>query len=79
MESVEKLTKQDPDNALWRRDLAWTYHAVGEVLKAQGDLSGALKSHRDSLGIREKLAKQDLGNPLWQGYLAWSYQKSARP
>ena len=32
--------------------LAYSYQRVGDVLKAQGDLSGALKSHRDSLGIR---------------------------
>jgi hypothetical protein len=32
-------------------------HKVGDVQSAQGDLAGALKSYRDSLGIAEKLAK----------------------
>jgi hypothetical protein len=40
-------------------------------VSAQGDLAGALKSYRDSLGIREKLAKQDPGNAGWQRDLAW--------
>ena len=39
----------------------------------QGDLAGALKSYRDSLGIVEKLAKQDPDNAGFQGELAWVY------
>ena len=42
---------------------------------AQGDLAGALKSYRDSLGIREKLAKQDPGNAGWQRDLSVSYDR----
>ena len=49
---------------------------VGEALKAQGDLSGALKSYRDSLGIREKLIKQDPDNAVWQRELAWIYWRT---
>ena len=47
----EKLAKQDPDNTDWQRDLSVSYGKVGDVERAQGDLAGALKSYRDSLGI----------------------------
>ena len=75
MESREKLAKQDPGNAGWQRDLSVSYDRVGDVQRAQGDLAGALKSYRDSLGIREKLAKQDPGNAGWQRDLSVSYDK----
>ena len=38
---------------------------------AQGDLAGALKNYRESLGIVEKLAKQDPTNADWQNNAAW--------
>ena len=38
-----------------------------------GDLTGALKSYRDSLGIAEKLAKQDPANARRQRDLSYSY------
>ena len=49
----------------------------GDVLKAQGDLSGALQSYRESLAIFAKLAKQDPANASWQIYVARSYGKVA--
>ena len=52
-----------------------SYDKVGDVQSAQGDLAGALKSYRDSLGIAEKLAKQDPGNAGWQRDLSVSYNK----
>jgi hypothetical protein len=51
---------------------------IGDVLSAQGDLAGALNSHRESLEIRERLAKQGPGNALWQGDLAWVYEEKTR-
>jgi hypothetical protein len=52
-------------------DLSLSYNNVGHVQSDQGDLAGALKSYRESLGIAEKLAKRDPGNALWQRDLAW--------
>ena len=49
---------------------------MGGALNAQGDISGALESYRESLAIREKLGKQDLGNVGWQADLAYSYWKT---
>jgi tetratricopeptide (TPR) repeat protein len=46
----------------------------GEILLARGDLTGALKSYRDSLAIAEKLAKHP-GNAGWQRDLSVSYGK----
>ena len=76
LEIRESLTKKDPDNTLWQRDLSLSYDNVGNVQSAQGDLAGALKSYRDSLGIREKLAKQDPDNAGWQSDLAVELSKS---
>ena len=56
-----------------QRGLSVSYERVGNVQKHQVDLPGALKSYRDSLGIREKLAKQDPGNAGWQRDLSVSY------
>jgi hypothetical protein len=47
------------------------------VLVAQGDLTGALKSYRDSLAIAERLAQSDPGNAGWQRDLSVSYSKLA--
>jgi hypothetical protein len=47
----------------------------GDVQRDQGDLAGALKSYRDSLGIAEKLAKQDPANAGWQSDLSLSYER----
>ena len=45
---------------------------MGNLQRAQGDLAGALKSYRESLGIAEKLAKHDPGNVDWQRDLSVS-------
>ena len=68
----EKLSKQDPGNAGWQRELSVSYNNVGDVQRDQGDLAGALKSYRDTLAILEKLAKQDPGNAGWQADFAFS-------
>jgi phage terminase large subunit-like protein len=45
---ADRLAKADPNNAEWQRDLSISYNKVGDVLVAQGDLTDALKSYRDS-------------------------------
>ena len=56
-------------------DLAASFIKVGDVQVAQGDLAGALKSYRDSLGIRERLAKSGPGNAGWQRELSVPFEK----
>ena len=43
------LTAQDRDNAGWQRDLSVSQDNVGNVLRDQGDLTGALEAYRASL------------------------------
>jgi len=45
------------------------------VLRAQGDLTGALSAYRASLAIRERLAAADPGNAGWQRDLSVSHIK----
>jgi tetratricopeptide (TPR) repeat protein len=59
------------------RETAVSFTQQSDLQRAQGDLSGALKSYRDSLAIAEKLAKQDLGNAQWQLDLAYSARNVA--
>jgi tetratricopeptide (TPR) repeat protein len=72
---AEVVTKADPGNAGWRRDLSVSYARIGDVLVAQGQLPDALKAYRDSLAIAERLAKADPGNAGWQRDLSVSYEK----
>ena len=66
----EKLSKQDPGNAEWQRDLSVGYNNVGKVQSAQGDLAGALKSFNDALAITEELLQQNSSNFGWQSDLS---------
>jgi hypothetical protein len=74
--TVQCLLKAEPDAPRSQRDLSVSYNKVGDVQSAQGDLTGALKSYRDSLAIRERLAKLDPGNAGWQGDLVWVYWRT---
>jgi hypothetical protein len=70
---METLAAHDPGNAQWQGALAVNQGRVGDVLRAQGDLSGALAAYRKSLGIMETLAAHDPGNTQWQGALVVSH------
>ena len=55
---------------------AWSYLKVGDVLKAQGDLSGALNNYLDSLRIRRRRwPSTTQAIPSGRAISAWSYQK----
>jgi tetratricopeptide (TPR) repeat protein len=56
------LAPKQLDDAEAQRALAAAHDERGNVLVAQGNLPGALESHRASLAIRESLAKADPGN-----------------
>lgn len=52
---------------------------MGDVLRNQGDLAGALNSYRESLAISEKLANQYPNNAddaRWLSDLAWVYWRT---
>src|SRR6202521_4136459 len=66
------LTAQDRDNAGWQRDLSVSQDNVGNVLRNQEDLTGALETCRASLAIRQGLTAQDPDNAGWQRDLSVS-------
>jgi tetratricopeptide (TPR) repeat protein len=70
----DTLTKRDPGNALWQRDLAIGYEKLGNVQSDLGDWNDALKNYEDGLPIREKLALADPGNPGRQRDLSVGYE-----
>ncbi len=48
---------------------------VGDVLKARGDLEGALSCYRESLAITERLVGQDATNAAWQRDLSIALER----
>jgi hypothetical protein len=50
------LAAEKPDDSTYQSDLSAAYIEVGDVLKARGNLSEALRAYRDSLAIIERLA-----------------------
>src|SRR6266436_6715053 len=45
LEIARKLALQDPANVQWQQDLERSYEKVGDVLREQGDLAGALNNY----------------------------------
>ena len=72
---AEDLARDDPGNAVWRRDLSVSHEKVGDVHRAQGDLDAALTRYRASLSIAEDLARDDPGNAGWRRDLLVSHIK----
>jgi hypothetical protein len=62
----ETLAQLDDGNTAWQRDLSVSQNKIGDVLRAQGDLAGALLSCRPGLAIAERLTARDGGNSRWQ-------------
>ena len=65
----------DPSNADWQRDLSISRNKVGDVLRAQGDLAGALQAYRESLALGQRQALADPSNAVWQRDLSVSQEK----
>ena len=70
---AEPITKADPRNAGWQRDLSTSHNKTGDVLVAQGNLPAALTAYQASHDIFDKLAKADPGNAGWQRDLSVSH------
>jgi len=67
---VERLAKQDPENADLQRGIHVSHNKIGDRLRVQGDKTGALTSFRAALAIAERLTERDPDNTLWQRDLA---------
>jgi tetratricopeptide (TPR) repeat protein len=74
-EIAARLTKTDPGNAGWQREVGVGYDKIGGVHRTQGNLRGALDAYQKSLEIRARLAATDPGNPQWQRDLSMSASK----
>jgi hypothetical protein len=72
-----RLAAADPSNAGWQRDLSVSQERIGNVLRAQGDLAGALRAYRESLAVRARLAAADPSNAVWQRDLFTIYWRMA--
>ncbi len=68
------LTKRDPNNVFWQRDLALADFEIGEVLYAQGSLADALESYRRSLATLQPSAAEDTSDARWSR-LTLSYNR----
>jgi len=77
LEIRARLAAADPGNAGWQRDLSVSHNKLGDVLRAQGDLTAALAAYRASLEISARLAAADPGNAGWQRDLWVSYWRMA--
>jgi serine/threonine protein kinase len=72
---AESLSARDPGNPRWRRQLAQSRAAQGQVLRIEGNLAGAQAALRDALTIaREEMARRPDDLP-WLG-AASLYEKS---
>jgi tetratricopeptide (TPR) repeat protein len=71
----DRLSKTDPGNAGWQRDVSVSHNRIGDVLRAQGNLPAALDVFKTSLSIAERLSKSDPGNAGWQRDLSVSHSK----
>ena len=65
-----ELTRQDPENAGWQRQLAVAHSKVGGINQVRGDLATALLSFEEYLRIFVVLTRQDPGNVDWLRGLA---------
>jgi tetratricopeptide (TPR) repeat protein len=61
-----KLAAEDPDSSKLQRDLLVSHNAIGDVLKAQGNLDGVLGAYRDIVTIASALATREPDNSEWQ-------------
>ena len=68
------LAAENPSNTGWQRDLSASLHYVGDVLLAQGNLSGALAAFREGFDIMRTLIAIDPSNMGWQSDLSLDTQ-----
>jgi tetratricopeptide (TPR) repeat protein len=73
--AAQAALKQAPNDAKRQRDLSVSYNKIGNILAAQSDSDGALKSYRAGLMIREKLSARDPASAERQFDLVVSYWK----
>ena len=74
-EVLQQLFREDPQNAVWQRELSVSHERFGDVFREQGDLTAALAAYRACLEIRECLAAADPENAGRQHDLSVSHER----
>jgi tetratricopeptide (TPR) repeat protein len=67
-----RLVDKDPRNTQWQLDVSISLDRIGDLLAAQGNLSGAIENYRESRDIRRAFVAKDESNARWQIALAAS-------
>ena len=69
----QTLTKLDPSNTEFQRDLSVSYEIIGDLQLRLGNTDNASKAYQDSLAIRQTLTKLDPSNTEFQRDLSVSH------
>jgi tetratricopeptide (TPR) repeat protein len=72
---LTRFPKTKSEEPYWLRQHCTLIVDQGDVLGAQGGLSGALAAYRESLAVMRRLADADPSNALWQCDLSVSHNK----
>jgi tetratricopeptide (TPR) repeat protein len=72
---VTQLAKEQPDNETWQSDLSDVHDKLGDALREQGDLAGALREFRARLAIDAALAEKEPTNADRQRDLAGANER----
>jgi tetratricopeptide (TPR) repeat protein len=87
LEVAQMLSALDPDNRLWRSDVAFTAGVVGDTLIALGRSDEALQAYHQGLAINEELAgggsgwslaSDDTPDPHAQRHVSISHERIGR-
>jgi tetratricopeptide (TPR) repeat protein len=62
------------DAQIWQDDISHAQMRIGDVLRTQGNLAGALENYRAAHMIRESLVRNDPASTSWQRDLSVSHQ-----
>jgi tetratricopeptide (TPR) repeat protein len=71
----QKLVAAHPSNTQALYDLSLAHEKLGNALRAQGNMRGALSAFREALAIQQRLMAADPSNLSWQRDLGVSYER----
>ena len=63
---MEQVAARDPANAAWQLGLGTSHFYVGDALRRQGDLDGALQHYQEYREIAERVSARDPRNMEWK-------------
>ena len=67
----DRLTKADPGNAGWQRDLSVSYANLASAFRKAGDNPAALDALRKGRAIMAVMTMVSPDNAVWKRALAW--------